>query len=449
MDHANNAGTKLGYQCSLILCEGLSAKTYAVAGMNKGIYGKEGRNWLGVLPLRGKCVSPNTPVIFWNGEIKEAKYVKIGDILVNDLGEPTTVLELFSGTDNMYEVQQIKGDNYSVNSEHTLTLKISGHCSINWYEKKNQWKLYYFDRKLMKMRNKTINCIKDNSEIPIIKDVSKFHCEINGCNYEYTNRSNLRRHYREIHNTNIYPKPKPYTVHNKSFITKEEGLKKITELLEFINTDNVIDISIKDYLKLDNETKHHLKGFKLNNYIKWEKKDVQMDPYILGMWLGDGLSNGYGFTGEDIELINEWYIWCLNNNGEIVHNNRDCFTIRQKNSIKRGGEHKRIPIGTVYTSNKDCRACKDKLTFACSNDHELLKNNKKRIINIVNYKPKEINGNNPLTEILKKYRVDKLDDLKSNLDKNMVRSTYETYVANTKISSPFKKQKVQEECLIF
>jgi len=56
-DQANNAGGKLGDQCSLILCEGLSAKNYAVAGIEKGIYGKEGRNWYGIMPLRGKLLN--------------------------------------------------------------------------------------------------------------------------------------------------------------------------------------------------------------------------------------------------------------------------------------------------------------------------------------------------------------------------------------------------------
>jgi len=57
LDPANNAGGKLGYQCSLILCEGLSAKTYAVAGIQKGVYDKAGRDWYGILSLRGKCLN--------------------------------------------------------------------------------------------------------------------------------------------------------------------------------------------------------------------------------------------------------------------------------------------------------------------------------------------------------------------------------------------------------
>jgi DNA topoisomerase-2 len=57
LDPANNAGGKNGYQCSLILCEGLSAKTYAVAGIEKGVYGRTGRDYFGILPLRGKLLN--------------------------------------------------------------------------------------------------------------------------------------------------------------------------------------------------------------------------------------------------------------------------------------------------------------------------------------------------------------------------------------------------------
>jgi DNA topoisomerase-2 len=57
LDPANNAGTKLSHECTLILCEGLSAKTYAVLGIEVGAYGKKGRDFHGILPLRGKVLN--------------------------------------------------------------------------------------------------------------------------------------------------------------------------------------------------------------------------------------------------------------------------------------------------------------------------------------------------------------------------------------------------------
>ena len=70
-DAANKSGTKYSKYCSLLLCEGLSAKTYAVVGMsyimsyisNMGYnitdLGEnderkiKGRDWMGIYPLRG------------------------------------------------------------------------------------------------------------------------------------------------------------------------------------------------------------------------------------------------------------------------------------------------------------------------------------------------------------------------------------------------------------
>jgi len=56
-DPANNACTKKSNECILIVCEGLSAKTYAVAGIQHGIYDKKGRDWFGILPLTGKILN--------------------------------------------------------------------------------------------------------------------------------------------------------------------------------------------------------------------------------------------------------------------------------------------------------------------------------------------------------------------------------------------------------
>ena len=52
LDDANDAGTKNSKDCTLILTEGDSAKTLAVAGL-----GVVGRDKYGVFPLRGKLLN--------------------------------------------------------------------------------------------------------------------------------------------------------------------------------------------------------------------------------------------------------------------------------------------------------------------------------------------------------------------------------------------------------
>jgi hypothetical protein len=68
------------------------------------------------------CFGIDTPIILWSGETKMSQDILVGDILIGDDGKPRTVLELFNGTDELYEVSQNNGTNYTVNSKHKLVL---------------------------------------------------------------------------------------------------------------------------------------------------------------------------------------------------------------------------------------------------------------------------------------------------------------------------------------
>ena len=57
LDPANNEGGKFSHECTLILVEGLAAKTYAVKGIEVGAFGKAGRDWFGIYALRGKVLN--------------------------------------------------------------------------------------------------------------------------------------------------------------------------------------------------------------------------------------------------------------------------------------------------------------------------------------------------------------------------------------------------------
>jgi DNA topoisomerase-2 len=74
LDPANLASTKHANECSLILCEGDSAKTFAVKGIQTGVYSKKGRDYFGIYPLRGKCLNvrnSNVTTISKNKEITD------------------------------------------------------------------------------------------------------------------------------------------------------------------------------------------------------------------------------------------------------------------------------------------------------------------------------------------------------------------------------------------
>ena len=71
LDHANNAGSKLSKDCVLILTEGLSAKTYAVTGIQEGWNGFKGRDFFGVFGLRGKVLNTRNAIISTIAKNKE------------------------------------------------------------------------------------------------------------------------------------------------------------------------------------------------------------------------------------------------------------------------------------------------------------------------------------------------------------------------------------------
>lgn len=73
LDSANLAGKKSG-ECTLILCEGLSAKTYAVCGIEKGWMGRTGRDYFGIYPLRGKLLNVRNAAQYHNNrELSDLK----------------------------------------------------------------------------------------------------------------------------------------------------------------------------------------------------------------------------------------------------------------------------------------------------------------------------------------------------------------------------------------
>lgn len=64
----------------------------------------------------------------------------------------------------------------------------------------------------------------------------------------------------------------------------------------------IIDISVKDYLNLSNTKKKSvINGYKVP--IIFKEKQIPIDPYLLGIWLGDGHSVGTGFTNQDAEIL--------------------------------------------------------------------------------------------------------------------------------------------------
>jgi hypothetical protein len=92
------------------------------------------------------CVSPDTPILLWNGTRKFAKDIVETDVLIGDDGQPRHISKVVSGEDEMFEVSQLYGDSYKVNSLHILTLKCIVHRQIFGNSFHNEWMSIHFDK---------------------------------------------------------------------------------------------------------------------------------------------------------------------------------------------------------------------------------------------------------------------------------------------------------------
>jgi superfamily II DNA or RNA helicase len=79
---------------------------------------------LAALPTGGgKCLGRGTPVLMFDGTIKPVEKVVVGDLLMGPDSKPRTVESVCSGIEMLYDIIPIKGDSYTVNESHILSLK--------------------------------------------------------------------------------------------------------------------------------------------------------------------------------------------------------------------------------------------------------------------------------------------------------------------------------------
>ena len=247
------------------------------------------RTTVGTNGLGAKCLGFNTKIPLWNGEIKLAKDIIINDILIGDDGNQRKVLSTIFGKGKMYEVSQNRGESYKVNDEHILTLHMPDHKVIFWNT--NGWSILWWDHKNNKINTK------------FIKAIDNIKCE--ECSIELS--GNLKRHYSRQHPDKKLPIKQRKSPNNNLDMSNVNILNAYNEIVEFsknIEDNNVFDICIKDYLGLSKTIQSRLAGVR-GDCVNWEYQNIELDPYVLGLWLGDGMKDGEN-DYELIDYLTEW-----------------------------------------------------------------------------------------------------------------------------------------------
>jgi len=240
------------------------------------------------------CFEKDVPIMLWNGTIKMSQNITIGDNLIGDDGNIRTVLDTTTGIDTLYNIIQSDGISYTVNSKHTLLLKPISNNVIHYLE--NLYIVHWFNHSTLTYSSK------------------KFSFDIN---------------------------------------SKSEMHNKAVEFSKNLNIPDYLQIKVEDYMKLPEKIKSKLLGFKSEG-VNWEHRDIKIDPYLLGLWLGDGNSNGTGFASNDNEIIQYFIDWANKNELFIVHQDKYFFQINSYLNTRKPIGYEENCLGCI---KKECNLC--------------------------------------------------------------------------------------------
>lgn len=77
-------------------------------------------------PGSGKCLGYNTPVLMYDGSIKSVQDIKVGDQLMGIDSKPRNVLSIARGREEMFRIIPNKGEPWTCNKSHILSVIESG-----------------------------------------------------------------------------------------------------------------------------------------------------------------------------------------------------------------------------------------------------------------------------------------------------------------------------------
>jgi len=204
----------------------------------------------------GKCHSYNTSILMYDGSIKMVQDIVVGDKVMGDDSKCRNVVSLGRGEDNMFDIVHSNGEKYGVNSEHIMCLKQSGMNFI-----------------------KTVKTTSGDNRYKV-------------CYFDKND----------------------YKQHSKRFSDLEEAKRHLQDLkLEH----DYVEIPVKKLLELPKYIRVNLKGYKRG--AEFSSKKVPFDPYIIGVWLGDGTSSKSEITNQDATILHYLRTELKKYNLNLVH----------------------------------------------------------------------------------------------------------------------------------
>jgi hypothetical protein len=194
----------------------------------------------------GKCLAEGTEVRMYNGDIKKIEEIKEGELVMGDDFAPRTVMSTTSGTDELIRIIHENGLEYTVNTNHIISLKNNG--SHNLFEIGDFCVVRWFNTIDIKLESK-------------------------------------------------------YFIFNEA--DKEDVCKKARDFYEKVNKDLCVDINVIDYLNLTNYKRSLLFGYHQDSSLN----KINLFRAGVGKYYGFELDGNHRFVlGNSIVTHNSFLI---------------------------------------------------------------------------------------------------------------------------------------------
>lgn len=218
------------------------------------------------------CHAMDTEILMYNGSVKKVQNIHINELLMGDDSTPRKVLKLITGNDTMYQITNVKNESYEVNGDHILCLTYTNNKSLR------------YDQRVGRIAKYRVGWF---------------------CNITIKEKS-------------------------KGFDTKNEAEYFFNSIIE----NKIVEISVKEFLTLSKTMQKDLKEYKVK--IEYPLRDVPIDPYMIGFWLGDGGSNGAGITCQDATVLKYFAYNLPQYNCYLQYTNNYTYRINGNGSGKKG-----------------------------------------------------------------------------------------------------------------
>ena len=212
--------------------------------------------------LRG--FAKDTNILMNDGSVKEIQELETGDEIMDTNGKSITIKNNIKEKSVMYEITPNKGNKIVLSENNYLVLKVSNYEFINWDINRQRYLVNWVENFTGKAKS-----------FPLSNFIGK--------------KSSSKTSKKSILKQRAHNAAKLFL---KNMVPKMNGYMKYGD---------VVKIKVKDFLKL---TKHNQSIFKLHACgLDFQEREIDMDPYIFGYWLGDGTSVAPEITTAEQEVV--------------------------------------------------------------------------------------------------------------------------------------------------